>query len=122
MGLQKSTIVLCLLPLIESGRCGSHVVAAAADVIAANARFNMWAYQMKEDPRISDDDFLQLLDLSEEATQACQAAVHRFHDTGDWRELVETLHRVAEKLNQRPEWVLSSPHAPSDDQSPRSAK
>jgi hypothetical protein len=103
---QKSEIVLCLLPLIESGRAGLHADAAAADVIAACARFNIWSYEKKMDPRVSDEDFLRQLEFYEEATHECKAAVQKFYGGGESRDLVVDLHRIAKKLNQRPEWML----------------
>jgi hypothetical protein len=105
MGGQKSDIVLCLLPLIESGRAGLRADAAAADVIAACARFNIWVAEQKMARQGSVDGFLQLLDFYEEATLECQAAVQRFADGGDRRELADALQRVAQKLNDRRHWI-----------------
>jgi hypothetical protein len=104
---QKSPIVLCLLPLIENGRAGFYTEAAAADVIAASARFNLWFLEEKRNPRAGDDDFLRMLDVYDKATRECQAAVESFLRGGERQDLVESLHRVAEKLNRRPEATLS---------------
>ena len=104
---QKSEIVLCLLPLIENGRAGFHADAAAADVIAACARFNLWFLEEKRAPRVDDDNFLRMLDVYDEAARECQAAVQSFHHGGERRDLVEALRQVVEKLNQRPESTLS---------------
>jgi hypothetical protein len=98
-GGQKSEIVLCLLPLIESGGAGLRADAAAADAIAACARFNIWFLEQKA--RLDEDGLLRLLDFYEEATLECRTAVRRFLDGGDRGELADTLQRVAEKLNQR---------------------
>jgi hypothetical protein len=105
MSSQKSEIVLCLLPLIESGGAGLRADAAAADVIAACARFNMWVFEQKMAGQGSVDGFLQLLDFYEEVTLECQAAVQLFLNGGERGELADTLQRVAEKLNQRRSWI-----------------
>jgi hypothetical protein len=101
---QKSEIVLCLLPLIESGRAGLRADAAAADVIAACARFSSWLLEQKIAPQVSDDGFLELLDFYGDVTLECQAAVQRFLDGGDRGELADTLQRVAQKLSDRRHW------------------
>jgi hypothetical protein len=64
-GGQKSEIILCLLPLIESGRAGVRADAAAADAIAACARFNSWVLEQKMARQGSLDGFLQLLELAD---------------------------------------------------------
>jgi hypothetical protein len=102
---QKSEIVLCLLPLIESGRAGLRADAAAADLIAACARFNAWFAEQKTARQGSVDGFLQLLDFYEQVTLECHGAVQRFIDGGERRELADTLQRAAEKLNQRRDWI-----------------
>jgi hypothetical protein len=42
-----SEITRCVLPLITSGRTGLDLVALAADVIAADARLNVWFAGLK---------------------------------------------------------------------------
>ena len=106
---QKSPIVLCLLPLIASGRAGLLNDALAAEVIAADARLNMWcADQKRRKTDLSTDDlieqWLEVLDPIEEATKECQAGVEAFMKNSEHKQLAETLTRVRDKLNQRPDW------------------
>jgi hypothetical protein len=98
---QKSEIVLCLLPLIDSGENGLDIDALAADVIAACARFNIWFADLKDDANVGDETMMKLLDSYDEVTKECQASVRRFSDTGDRKELSRSLSQIATKLNQR---------------------
>lgn len=105
IGGQNSEIVLCLLPLIESGRAGLELDARAADVIAACARFNLWFLTQKSVRWNADveESVLTLIDLYDEATLECKAAVARFHAGGERSDLIDALQNVAEKLKQRPD-------------------
>ena len=102
---QKSEIVLCLLLLIESGRAGLPADAAAADVIAACARFNIWVAEQKMALQGNLDGFLEWLTFYDAVTRECQIAVQRFRDQGEPGELADALQRLAEKQNQRSVWI-----------------
>jgi hypothetical protein len=110
---QKSKIVLSLLPLIESGRASLQIDALAADAIAACARFSLWVLTQKqaggEWNDTVEENWLRMLDVYEEATLECQAAVRRFDDSGERGELADSLRRVTEKLNQRPDLARPIP-------------
>jgi hypothetical protein len=105
-----SQIVLCMLPLIQSGKVGLAVTAAAADVIAADARLNLWALSIKtrggEPRKLDDEGWLRMLELGEEVLKECQVAVQRFSQDDDHRELADRLQRAAVKLNRIPKLVL----------------
>jgi hypothetical protein len=98
-----SEITLCLLPLIQESSAGLPVCAAAADTIAACARFNMWIVDaVKYPPGEKTEFFFYLLEGYEAATLQCKAGVQDFRRTGDWETLRSTLEDVCSKLNQRP--------------------
>jgi hypothetical protein len=97
-----SDIVLCLLPLIQESRGGLAICAAAADTIAACARFNLWVLDVKYSPGEETEFFFYLLECYEAATLQCQAAVQDFLRTGNSAVLKEALEDVCSKLNQRP--------------------
>lgn len=103
----KCEIMLCLLPLIENGRASFQIVALAADAIAACARFNIWVHRQErrsgEWNEAIEANWLRLLDLYNEATIECKAAVRRLDDGGDREALANRLQRIIEKLNQRPD-------------------
>jgi hypothetical protein len=103
--------VSCVLPLIEKGKVGFPVVAAAADVIAADARLHMWVLSIKtrggEPRKLDDDGWLRMLDLYDKALKECQAAVLRFSQDDDHTVIADRLQEVAAELNRIPELVLS---------------
>lgn len=106
---QKSPIVLCLMPLIASGKGGPLIQELAAEVIAADACFNRWCADQKDreidlSTKELADQWIELLDPIEEATKECQAGVDAFIKSGDHKQLAETLTRVRDKLNERPDW------------------
>src|SRR5262245_42518903 len=60
----QSEFVLCLIPLILGDKAGLPAVAAAADVIAADARFNLWVAQNKDgEKRIGEEGWIRLLEF-----------------------------------------------------------
>jgi hypothetical protein len=92
-----SRITKCVLPLIASGRCGLNKVALTADIIAADARLNMWfADQKKTD--MSEEGWLELLELLEADTLECEIAVRKFNENGTQQELARALQRIAGNL------------------------
>lgn len=102
----KCDIMLCLLPVIESGRPSLQVVALAADTIAACARFNIWAQECEnrrgaQAPKV--ERWLQLMDFYDALIAESQAAVQKLERGGDRGEFADALRRVTEKLNQRPD-------------------
>lgn len=100
-----SRITQCVLPLIASGRSGLDIVALAADVIAAEARLNIWFANLKR-KEVTDERWLELLGYFEDLTACCQAAAREYDDGGDRGKLADTLRSIAEKLNQRPDPML----------------
>jgi hypothetical protein len=97
-----SEITRCVLPLIASGRSGLDIVALAADVIAADARLNIWFADLKG-RNVRQERWLELLEFFEGETVECLSAVRKYHEGGDRQELAEALSRIAKRLNQRPD-------------------
>jgi hypothetical protein len=105
-----SEITRCLLPLIASGRSGLDIVALAADVIAASARLNIWAQEVQNGKYGHSIDHLEkwceIADSFVRAEDLCIAAVHKFNDGGDRKELAEALRKLTAIFNQRPDPAL----------------
>jgi hypothetical protein len=105
-----SRITRCVLPLIASGRSGLEIVALAADVIAADARLNIWALEVKDGKCGTGaahlERWMEILDFFARAEDECIAAVHKFNEGGDPRELAKALRRLMAIFNQRPDPAL----------------
>ena len=108
---QNSLIVLALLPLLAAGRASLRIGALIGDVIAADARFNIWCGDQKGRTGAagtaarsrSEEWWLALLEGNEAVTNECLAAVQAFLEKGDHNALAEALTRTAAALNQRPD-------------------
>jgi len=91
-----SEITRYVLPLIASGQTSLHIVALAADVIAASARMNIWAqeaqnrkYDLGKSGTAHLERWLEIVDFFTKAEDQCIAAVNRFNEGGDHKKLAE---------------------------------
>jgi hypothetical protein len=100
----RSKIVLCVLPLIHDWRGGLDILALVGDIISADARLNTWFLHLKrkEDSKLTDEKWLEILDVFEPIEAQCKDAVGKFVQGGDRTDLIESLSEVVAKLNQRP--------------------
>jgi hypothetical protein len=107
----NSKITRCVLPLIASGQTNLHIVALAADVIAASARLNIWAQEVQS-PKYRPgtahnlERWMEIVDFFARAEDECIAAVHKFNEGGDWKALAEALRQLAAVFNERPDPAL----------------
>jgi hypothetical protein len=86
MTTHKPGIRRCLLALIEREHCGLPAIAAAAEAISADARFNHW-FANTAKAQISEGRALELLALYNEIVAQCDFAVARFESNNDTAEL-----------------------------------
>jgi hypothetical protein len=70
-----------------------------AELIATNARFNLWVALVKK-KQATEDEMLRLLDLDEELERRCRAAVRDFKVDGDEARLRHVLADVINELNK----------------------
>jgi hypothetical protein len=95
-------LVASLIELLASRSLDLLLIASAADVISADARFNHWiAVEAKQ--TLSSDTVLKIIGEYEDATVACRSAIEKFATNQDssalQKALTETLvalgrHRV----------------------------
>lgn len=99
----KSQLVLSVLPLIHSRRVSLEIVALVGDIIAADARMNIWACEVEHSTKeLTVERWMGIVKFFEDAETECQAAVRRFDEGGDPADLTDALRRVLAKFNERP--------------------
>ncbi len=97
----------------NQSRLGLTGLAAAAEVLAADCRFNLWflndvkeqksvATQTKEQKDIRDDWLMNLLENHEANDERCRSAMAAFVSGGSEERLCGELAEVAAFLNERP--------------------
>jgi hypothetical protein len=85
-----------LVEIIGDQTVGLGGIAAAADVIAADARFNLWLAQRGKNQ--DGNRNLEVLDRYEDAFQACHSAIRKFRQDSDRSEFTNALEAVAKSL------------------------
>jgi len=97
--MNKSPFVKCLVPLIQSpGPAGLFTIALAADVIAADARFNDWFSQIGKQ-EIASEKILNIVDKIDLLATSCVSSVSKFRENGDYDALNRALEDIANDLN-----------------------
>jgi hypothetical protein len=86
-----------MLSIRRSKRAGCETAALAAEVLAADSRFNARIADMK-DSGVGQDYFLELLDWSEVLHLKCQAAAKAFEADGDHQRMHQLLIEVRQEL------------------------
>jgi hypothetical protein len=71
-----------MIQILQCKRTGLYVVEAAAEVIAADARFNLWVLNHMKKQGANEERWMRLLDSCEEVHHQCEAAVDAFVNTG----------------------------------------
>jgi hypothetical protein len=109
-GLHRGTLSAQLLDFMCQKRLGLQELAAAADVIAAECRFDYWALRMKKaEPDI--DRWMRLLDRAEANAQRCRAAIAAFSAGGSGQTFCRELEAVAAALNRNLGYLEAEPPA-----------
>ena len=96
MAPESQELRIILLEVLQDKVVHWAAIAAAADIIAADARFNLWLAQGGKDQ--GGNRMLELLDRYEEAIQACQSAIQNFRRTANRSEFTDALEDVAKSL------------------------
>jgi hypothetical protein len=93
-------LVSSLTELLASRLLDLSLIASAADVVAADARFNQWV-ALEAKRKLSSDAVLQVIGDYEDATAACQSAIEKFRATRDGRSLQAALNETLLVLKRR---------------------
>jgi hypothetical protein len=93
---KRDSIEEMMLSLLQQGRLGAETVALAAELLAADVRFNIRAYNMKN--TVSDDSFLEIVDLADAQFKMCETAVQQFNSGGSASELNQALIEIRRAL------------------------
>lgn len=92
-------LVSSLTELLASRSLDLPLIASAADVIAADARFNHWV-ALEAKRTLSSDAVLQMVGDYEDATEACQSAIAKFRATRDGKSLQAVLNETLQVLRR----------------------
>jgi hypothetical protein len=95
-GLVHDALSAQVLNFMIEGTLGLLGLAAAADVIAAECRYNYWVATVLKETNLSGEQWLRLLDAAEVIEDRCRAAMSAFRAGGS----LETL------LDEFPQWLL----------------
>jgi len=79
-----------MVRIVDSMSASLPLIALAADVLAADARFNHWIATIGK-RKLGDSSMLKLIDLHDEVTSACSSAVDQFELTNDEKTLSDVL-------------------------------
>jgi len=85
-----------MLEILHDNAAHWAAIAAAADIIAADARFNLWLAQGGKNQ--GGNRMLELLDRYEDAIKACQLAIRNFRQEANRQEFTDALEHVAKSL------------------------
>jgi hypothetical protein len=95
-------LVELMISIMQSNRIGLTVLEAAAEIVAANARFNMWVLREVKSVNTSEDRWMQLLDFLDGIHARCESANRQLQDGGTNELLAASLSNVAAELNDAP--------------------
>jgi hypothetical protein len=90
-----------LLDFMNEGTLGLLGLAAAADVVAAECRYNHWVATVLKEADLGEEQWLRLLDALEVVEDRCRAAMSTFRAGGSPETLLGEFSAVATFLNQR---------------------
>jgi hypothetical protein len=97
--MNKSPFLQCLVPLIQAPEpAGLFTVALAADVIAADARFNDWFSQIGKQ-EMASEKILNFVDRIDLLATSCASSVSKFRENRDCDALNRALEEIANDLN-----------------------
>jgi len=84
---------------MNRGKLGLLELAAAADVVAADCRYNYWVASEVKKMDLSEEQWIRLLEASEAVHDRCRAAMAAFNTGGARETLCRELAAVAALLN-----------------------
>ena len=100
-GLVPNCLAAQVLDFIALGRLGLLGLAAAADVVSAECRFNHWVATHLKKTAVSELQWMRLLEANETNENRCRAAMAAFKSGGSIEAFCAELSAVAAWLNQR---------------------
>ena len=90
-----------LISLIGSKTIGLETVALAAELIAANARFNHRVLSFKDNPQTANDDLFDLIEFSANVSGSLAEHLVLFRRDPDVSRLNAKLAEISSQLNAR---------------------
>jgi hypothetical protein len=100
-GLVPNCLAAQVLDFIAQGRLGLLGLAAAAEVVSAECRFNHWVATHLKKAALSELQWIRLLEADERISDRCRTAMAAFKSGGSLETLCAKLSAVAAWLNQR---------------------
>jgi hypothetical protein len=100
-GLHPACLSAQVLDFMHRSRLGLLGLAAAADVVAAECRFNYWAATEVKKAGLGEDWWLRFLEAGEAHNEKCRAAMGAFSAGGALETLCHELKEVAAFYNKR---------------------
>jgi hypothetical protein len=70
-----------MIQVLQSKSADLYLIESAAEVIAAEARFNIWVLDRMKESGVIDERWMELLDALENVLHPCEAAVDAFFDS-----------------------------------------
>jgi hypothetical protein len=101
-GLHPDSLAARVMDFMRDNRLGLEGMAAAADVIAADCRFNARVAAMKAS-NFTEDRLLEFLDVGGAADRQAKAAMNAYSADGQEEALCREMAAVAQSLNARPD-------------------
>jgi hypothetical protein len=100
-GLTSNCLAALVYDFMASNRLGLQGIAAAADVIAAECRQNLWVLSHLKPANLSKEQWFAFLDAGDATRERCKAAMVAFESGGSLETLCAEFHAVASQLNDR---------------------
>jgi hypothetical protein len=100
-GLVPNCLAAQILDFMAQGRLGLLGLAATADVVSAECRFNYWVVTHVKKAAVSELQWMRLLEANERNADRCRTAVAAFKSGGSLETLCAEFSAVAAWLNQR---------------------
>ena len=100
-GLHPESLAARVLDFMTEQRLGLPALAAAADVVAADCRFNFWVGSEVKNSGLAKEGWLKLLDDGEETIERAKAAMQDYANHRNVDDLCAAFADVARRLNDR---------------------
>jgi hypothetical protein len=97
--LVREALAAQVLDFMHRGKLGLLELAAAADVVAADCRYNDWVASEVKKAELTDPQWMRLLESGEVVHDRCRAAMAAFDAGGSHEALRSELTAVAAFLN-----------------------
>lgn len=90
-----------MVSVLQRGRGNLSLVAICGEVIAIDARFNIWvALVVKDKSKDKNSNLLELVDFYADLTDECRESVRSFEAGSDSEKLIESLVRLKISLEK----------------------